>query len=218
MHKSRFEERILEARTARRGRSSVPFFVFLKKLYVAERLVNRTHSKIHDPQLLRESKGQFVVSCITAMEVYFREMMRKAIDEKLLDVPRLPGAKEPRFSYTELEWIKKKAVSIGEIICHDYNFQNLHEINEAFEIVIGDNFVKSLRSYRYDCPNHGEEQIRKDFYERVQSLMKLRHSFVHEVNFKFNLSLLEIRDMVDALFHFVDFADALLYGYFDKHR
>ena len=152
------------------------------------------------------------------MEVYFREMMRKAIDEKLLDITRLPDAKEPRFSYTELEWIKRRGVSIGEIICHDYNFQNLHEINDAFELVVGDKLVKSLRNYRYECANHGEERIRKDFYERVQSLMNLRHSFVHEVDFKFNLSLLEIRDMFDALFEFVDFADALLYEKFDKYQ
>jgi len=208
------KERIEEARRARRGRSSVPYFFFLDKLDLADKLLKTVQKKIHDPKLSREARGQFVASATTALEGYFREMLRKAIDEWHVDIREIPELEKQRIHVADLEWIEAKRVSVGELVRSACNFQSLENINKVFSGVIGRDFISAVRKQVNDCPIHGEERIREDFYEKVKELIEVRHTFVHEIDFKARYPMRELRDRVSALVEFVSFADGVL----DKHR
>jgi len=207
------KERIIEARLARRGRSSVPYSFFLDKIDLADKLLGIINKRTRDPRLLREARGQFVTSATTAFEVYFREMLRKSIDEGQVDIGKVPELEKERISVADLEWMKTKHVSAGELAYSAYNFQSLENINKVFSGVIGRDFISAVRERTYDCPIHGKERIREDFYERVRELVEARHTFVHEINFKAKYSTRQHDDRLDALVEFVTFADVVL----EKH-
>jgi len=177
---------------------------------LADSLLTRISKQVRDPKLLREARGQFVTSLVTAFEVYFREMLRKAIDDGRIDVQKIPELQKRNIPISDLEWIKKKRVSVGEIICLGHNFQNLDNIERVFSAVIGEDFISAIRKHVFNIPEIGEWRVSKDFYQRVEELLRLRHTFVHEVNFKTKFRAREISDMLGALVEFVYFADEVL--------
>jgi len=111
---------------------------------------------------------------------------------------------------SDLEWIRKKNVSVGEIICLGHNFQNIDNIEKVFSCVIGEDFTSAIRKHVINLPDIGEVRVRDDFYQRVEELIQLRHTFVHEVDFKTKFRVREIWDMLVALVDFIFFADAVL--------
>jgi hypothetical protein len=185
----------------------------LDKIDLADKLLEIINKRTRDPRLLREARGQFVASATTALEVYFREMLRKAIDEGQVDIGKIPELEKERISVADLEWMKTKRVSVGELAYSAYNFQSLENINKVFTGVMGRDFMTAVRECVYDCALHGEERIRKDFYERVKELVEVRHTFIHEINFKANYPRRQLEDRLAALFEFVSFADTVL----EKH-
>ncbi|GEM_PF-3262431 len=207
------KKRIEDARRARRGRSSVPYNFFLDKIDLANRVLETIQKRTRDSGLSREARGQFIASATTALEVYFREMLRKAIDEEQANIRKIPELQKQSIPVADLEWIRAKRVSVGELLCSACNFQSLENISKVFSGIIGKDFISAVRKYVYNCPIHGRESIREDFYERVKELVEARHTFVHEINFKAKYPMRQLEDRVNALLEFVSFADSVL----EKH-
>ena len=200
-------KRILERRYSKKTRSKFPIEDFIDKWTNASGLLEKVHKKIHTKNLIQEARGQFIVSMVTALEVFLRDSLISLIDKYKLDYTKLAKKKAESCDLEKIEFIIKNNITIGELIVEYCKFQNLKEIEECFSLLFGFSLFKELKEYKwvYDKKNpKGFIQISSDFYPKLDNLLKLRHSITHDLNFKRIINKRNLDEMEDELVTFVN--------------
>jgi len=124
-------EIILENIKARKTRSRVPLFFFIEKIEIADKLLEKIHKKISSKRLLQEARKQYIISIVTASEVYFKDKLVWLIDKKKIDCSKFFD-KEKLYTHSDIKTIIDKKITIGDLIASTFNFQNINGIEKAF--------------------------------------------------------------------------------------
>lgn len=203
---------ILESRRNRRKRSSVPLFFFLDKYRDADDLLIQIHKNIKNRRLLQEARKQHVISLVTALETYFRDTIIWLINKKKVNISNLVSKVDKKFNIAEIDIIHKERISSGELIATQFNFQNLKIIDELFSLVFQVNFFRMVKQYKFYYADKKTDfiQLDDDFYSDLENLLKLRHNFTHDINFKDRLNLNTVRNLSNNLIMFINFVDFLI--------
>jgi len=190
---------IIERRRNLRTRSKIPFNNFIDKWFNIHDLLEAINKKIYSKNLKQESRGQFIVSTVTTLEVFLKDIVIKLINKYGFDYRPLAKKKGKNFDLMEIEYIIKKNITIGEVIAESCNFQNLDKIQETFSLLFGFNFFEELKKYKwwFDKKNKKEGffQVDPEFYANWNKLIIMRHNLVHDINFKKNLHMREINNL-----------------------
>lgn len=202
---------IYERRKNRIGKSEIPIENFLTKWNYASRLLEEIDKKIKDEKLCQEARRQHIISMITALEGYLRDRFIDLIDTYKLDYENV-GKETKKFTLSQIEYIMKKNLSMGEIIAEYFNFQNLDSINKAYSSLLKINFFKELKKYQWVYEDKrknflGFIQLDNGFYTRFKKWIDLRHNFVHDINFNINLTSDKIREFDDDIVPFAHLID-----------
>ena len=185
----------LKARKHRKGRSKVPIHSFLDKFFICEDLVKSINRKIPNKKLKQESRKQYVIGLVTAFEVYFKDTLFSLIKKGKIDISKLIEKKEKIFNFLDVKYIIEKDISIQGLIVYSYNLQRLDIIDDVFSKVFGFNFLDELEKYKWYYKEKDKRHyisVGKNFRKNLTKLLDLRHSFVHETNFKYNLKMKEL--------------------------
>ena len=179
---------ILKGRKNRKFRSSWPFDAHYIKITRADNLLEKIEKQIKSRNCIQEARKQFVTSYITALEVYFKDMLLRLL--RIFGSTRLIEQVRLKFDIFELEKIIKEEISIEEVITSYFNFQDLDQINKVFSLIFNVSFFEELKNQEFKMTNSRLEpfEIHKDFYKEIKSFIDLRHDFVHEINFKHNIT------------------------------
>lgn len=207
---------ILAARKARKKRSNIPIEFFMDKYLNADDLLITIDKKIKRKDLKYEARKQYIISLVTAFEVYFKEAFILLIDEKRLDISKIKTLFNRKYDFEEVLLINKKRISAGELAASQFNFQELESIQKAFSSLLGRDFISELKRYRWIYGDRKNEfiQLDKDFYIKLERILNLRHNFTHDINFKDFISKKEIKDISSNLFTFVSLVNFFLSDYF----
>ena len=196
---------VLEKRKSRKGRSKLPIDTFVDKWGNAKDLLEEINKKIHSKELLQEARSQYVISLVTGLEVFLKDTFIDLIDQYDFGLTELAKKKHINFDFIEIDYILKNKISMGELIVEYYNFQNLHGIQAAFSSLFEFDFFTELKRYKWYFDRkdpQGFVQVSKNFYPKINRLIKLRHNFVHDINPEINLKTHEIEDMHTELIVF----------------
>lgn len=197
-------DKILKEKINRRSRSKDPLKNALDKIFDASDLLEIIHKKIKNRRLIQEARKQFVITSVTAMEVLLKDYFIKLLSNfEIMD--KFPEYIEKKYSIEDLDYFEDKNISNEEIICNNYNFQNISQINNAYSKALSldaknpnsFNFFNELKEYKwwYDKKDKRGYQKLGEFYQKLDKVISLRHDFVHDINFRFRLNKDEVEDI-----------------------
>jgi hypothetical protein len=175
-------EIILKERAARSSRRNDFAWVhFYDKTEKTEKLFNQIQKRISSKGLVQEAKKQYVISYVTAIEVYFKDSFLSLLE--VLGNERTARLVDSKFSIHELKKIIENNISINEVMTSHFNFQDLDKINKVFSELLCINFFETLKNEKYKITRGGDDYyLDKDFYKAVNFLLELRHEIVHDIH------------------------------------
>jgi len=194
---------ILKERQNRKFRSNWPWESYYQKSTRADNLLEEIENKIKSRKCIQEARKQSVTSYITAFEVYFKDTLLELLEmfgnNKIIEQIKL------KFDVQEVERVIKEKVSINEVIASYFNFQDLDQINKAFSLIFDVSFFEELKNREFKIPNSklSPFKIHKNFYKELKSFIDLRHDFVHDINFKKNITKAQLDKYTDIYSFFI---------------
>lgn len=139
-----------------------------------------------------ESRRQFIITLVSAFEVYMCDLMLELINKKKIEPEKLNSLPKREFSIQEVAYLLKNRIPSSEIICSVINFQNLEflidkERNFLTEIFRID-FINYLKTHRFSYLDKGNKRViidfQRDFDIKLKKIFQDRHKFVHDFSFK----------------------------------
>jgi hypothetical protein len=166
--------------------------------------------------LFNEAVSQFVISDITAFEVYFKDIFLAIFqfhkDPKEL-ILRCNDPKKIITRSLDLEDLVRVSFdhySIPEIILQNLSFQRLDHIKEIFTKITGKNFCSALKNRKFHQGMESEFELPGDCFPKIQEYLDMRNSIVHDWNPKPHLNVDRILDLHWNMLAFVTAADEYL--------
>lgn len=210
MVKENIDIRILHSLCdSRRKRSSRPWDFFHKKIDLIKQICQKT--RIKDKRVLDLIYKQQIVSLVTALEVYLREIFIYVIDKKNVNPDKLLEKSRKDINLLELfnlyKQIKRNDWSKAEVLAYEYNFQNIHQIKLAFNTLLDVDFFNELRKWGFETKEGAYESLPNDFDKQIEEILDLRHPIVHDINFRKKLSFETFVDCYNIVHFFVDAVD-----------
>jgi len=190
----------------------LPYDIFAEKIAQAVQLLSFVEENTKDKELRLEARKYFIITCISAMEIYFKSVVRTFVDAGWVNESFLSLLEKDKISLRDLLEINRKRISLGEIISVSYSFQDLETINRIYTKMLGlKDFMSEVSSFKVETEE--ETFILQDHYpdfrEKIEELIKLRHLIVHHEGFK-RLGLERLGQMWENLNAFVTAVDHYL--------
>lgn len=212
-----YTDKVLNERHNRKFRSNWPWESYYQKTSWSENLLAQINKKIKSRHCIQEARKQFIISYVTSFETYFKDSLFTLL--KIYGNVRIIEEIKIKFDLSELEKILDKKISIEDIIASYFNFQELDQINKVFSRIFGVSFFDELKNREFSIIADLETfKIHKNFYKELKSFIDLRHEFVHDVNFKKNITQAQLDRYVSILAFFILGVDIYINEQIDEYK
>lgn len=194
-------EILLEKRKLRSNRDEFPLINFYEKIRRARMLSKYaetfTGSNSNRIKVRAEGRRQFVISLVTALEVYLGDLTIELIDKAQIQYgKKILESTSKKYDIIEVREILKNGITMGELICQQINFQNLDKIFSFLKIFFGTDMSRLLENNKFIYNNTKGNQVsvslRRGYQEKLQNVIKMRHNFIHDLRFGGTPSILEL--------------------------
>ena len=191
-----------------------PFDNFYDRMTNAGELLDFVEDEKADRKIRYEARKYIVITLASSMETYFKRMARVFIDAEWVNEEFREILRREKISLADLVDIKKKELSLGEIISVSHSLQDLDTVNSFFSKMLGVNdFLKELENIEI-VPESGKKYVLKskypDFRGKIGELLNLRHLIIHHEGFKGILGFKRLIRMAQCVFALVSAADSYL--------
>jgi len=192
----------------------MPYDNFYDRVVTAAGLLDFVEGEKADRKVRYEARKYLVVALISGMETYFKRMAQVFIDAEWINEEFREILRRDKISLADLLDIKKKELSLGEIISVSHSLQDLDEVNYFFSKMLGVNdFLKELETIEVE-PESGKKYVLKgkypDFRAKIVELLDLRHLIIHHEGFKRILGVKRLLRMEECVVALVSAADNYL--------
>ncbi|PAL04092.1 hypothetical protein [Peribacillus simplex] len=162
------------------------------------------------------SVGQYISSLITCWETIFRDIVvflvetDKLVYSRVCDYIKKKGSSE--------EEIVNKQITLGEYISKQYNFQNLKETNDVFNLLLNSSketifqqFDAKVESVIFTSPNYlmylmqEGNNIASELEEIISKAFTIRHKVIHDANYRYEFDSRNVAKIEDFLTVFPQF-------------
>ncbi|KYK35109.1 MAG: hypothetical protein AYK18_13520 [Theionarchaea archaeon DG-70] len=203
--------KIVEKREIIKKREVYPYDTFLQKTYQAILLLDVVESSKTNIKIKIEARKNFIVNCVTALEVFLRDMIEGLIDMNVIDQKRINEFLNDKITLKEAwEIFSERNITLGEIISATCSFQNLHQINSIFSKLFDQDFLEEINRFEVEREDGNSKfTLREDYPEwqkRIAEMFELRHKFVHQISLKDRLGINRLGELWE---NFSAFADAI---------
>lgn len=193
--------RIRKRHLNKEKRDIFPYLNFSNKISRSERLLKLVERRIKDKISLKEARIQFVISDITAFEVYFMDLFQalylfSSCQKDFLD--KCEKLVDKKFDFQELITIIFGGYELSDIVMEHQNFQNLKSIDKVFSLLIKENFFGSLSEREFIITEEDKQdpfKLDEKWYSKLEYYLKLRHDLIHDFDPKLKLSSDEIWEL-----------------------
>jgi len=193
--------RIRKRHINKEKRDIFPYLNFSKKIDRSERLLHLIERRIKDKISLKEARIQFVISDITAFEVYFMDLFQatylfSTCQKEFLD--KCEKLVDKKFDFQELKTIIFGGYELSDLVMEHQNFQNLKSIDKVFSVLIKENFLDSLSERDFIITEEDKTdpfRLDKNWYSNLEYYLKLRHDLIHDFDPKLRISQEEILEL-----------------------
>lgn len=191
---------------------------FRIKITRSEKLLNKVNKNIADKTCQKEALCQFVISDITAFEVYFRDIFFAIFnycknDKEILLRCRDAKLVDANFKIDDLIIIDEKDIPIPLIILGFQNFQNLKTIEKVFSTITNQRLFEILsKNEFYKGKPKGIEikPLDSGWKQQLEEYLELRHSLTHDFNPKLKLNFEEVVNLHYNMLAFIEAIDICL--------
>ena len=192
----------------------MPYDNFYDRVTVAGKLLDFVEDEKADRKIRYEARKYIVVTLASGMEAYFKRMAQVFIDAEWVNEEFREILRREKISLADLVDIKKKELSLGEIISVSHSLQDLDTVNYFFSKMLGVNdFLKELENIEI-VPESGKKYVLKskypDFRGKIGELLNLRHLIIHHEGFKGILGVKRLIRMAQCVFALVSAVDSYL--------
>jgi len=216
MKKEDWYDRIKQLRNSKENRTVRPYNNFMEKINRSEKLFEIIEKKISYEDCINEALYQYVISDITAFEVYFKDIFLavfKLCKDYEGNLKKCNKLVEKRFDLEDFVVISSRGILLEEIILASQNFQNISDIEKTFSTLTGKSFIGNLKGRTFT--SGGLEaimfQLDEDFYTKLIEYLDLRHSLVHDFDPMLRLKKEKIEELHDNLLLFIVASDVYLH-------
>jgi len=211
-------------------RELLPLDSFWKKLYYSARIIDTTEkylakeaeTRIDKLNLKKEARKNFIINCITATEVYFKDFV-KTLPEVNEEIKHGEGLKDLLKNkdkanlWEAYEIFKESDFRLGDILISYYSFQNLADIDHVMSKLLNTKFLDSIDNYLLKLDDQDKDffnvdtiVMKKNYPEwrkYLAEIFELRHDYVHHINFKDKLGYQRVVKLFYNLCAFITVAD-----------
>jgi hypothetical protein len=161
-----------------------------------------------DAPLKAELMKYIPVGYVACIEGYCRLLIKELIDSGPPFQERATSFDEIKFNIETVIAIRSRKVSLGEYIAHLIPLNNLADINRAFSILIGEDFLTQLKKVDTLTTKSGPRKLAYPLLNDkamsgLQELFRLRHIFAHELALREKVSARRIQNCVSGGASFV---------------
>jgi len=201
--------------------------VFYEKVRRAVAAVNYSE-KSKSRHVKSESRRQFIIALVTALEVYISDTTNYLIDKSRKLNKELDLLSTEKYTLKDVYDIKKNRISIGELVIssRSNNFQNLYIIDNILskifknsEYTNKDNnfkFFEFLKNHIFFYKNKKDTKMTtiapRDIFNKIDKILQERHIFVHDIAFKNTPSYSHLSESRDFIYEFVHCIEILANG------
>ena len=189
----------------------LPHDNFLEKISAAVKLIAFVEEKKAKKEIRIEARKHFVVTCISAMEVYFKRVEEIFIHGQWVKNDFLDILKQNKITLADLLEIDKRELSLGEIVSASHSFEDLESINRVYSKMLGvTDFIEEVEAFKAEVEEEKHIILKNDypdFRKKIGELIHLRHLIIHHEGFKGTLGLQRLGEMWENLDAFVSAAD-----------
>lgn len=197
--------RLLEKRRLKTGRGDDALYNFYEKVERAVLLVNFSEDS-NSRKIKSESRRQFIISLVTAMEVYLTDLITYLIDNENIKLEKL-NLPSHQFTISNIIQIQKSKITVGELISMYTNFQNLDDINQLLSKLFDVKFFDFLKTRTFTFQNTSGKLTKihpkQDYYKKLNIIIKNRHKFVHDLSFNQTPKCSYLSNSRDVMYDFV---------------
>jgi len=183
-----------------------PMDLFLEKFKGAEALLDFVEEQASDEELKQQARWNFVIMCVSAMEIFFKRMAEIFIQGGWVHGSFFKSLrKDERLSVDLLKKDKEKYTD-GEIISISNSFQNLDSINHFFTRMIGKNFLKEISEFKAPIGQNKYIILKDDhpeFRKEISELIHYRKLVIHQDTVGRKLSKKYLYKMTGSLMDFI---------------
>jgi hypothetical protein len=195
----------------------IPIDVFYEKIRRALLLLGTIENSDVSNELKLEARKNFVINCVTALEVFLKDMLvvllydNEQLCERVKKIEKIRRMKlNPLDAY---KVFSKHRISLGELIAITFSFQNIADIEEVFSALTEKKFLDEVGKIKVEN-EEGKSFVLNEKYpdwrKKLEEFLNLRHKFVHQVSFKDRLGLKRLGDLFDCLIGFVEATEQYL--------
>lgn len=192
---------------------------FMNKINRAEQLLKQIEEKILNTDCIQEAYLQYIISSITAFEVYFKDIFAAIFILCNDDIiyPRCRGLVDIKYSMDDIIDLRK--YDIYELMLRSLNFQNLSEIERVFSKVLDQKGIFSELERRKTFKTGAIAfELQENFYNGLKQYINLRHEFVHDFNPELLIEKKNINQYQDNMILFIVAFDIFVHKEFiEKH-
>ncbi|MCH8011806.1 MAG: hypothetical protein IIA61_07650 [Candidatus Marinimicrobia bacterium] len=185
-------DKALLLRKSKHLRSKEPLQAFGRRMNSPRKILNIIESSNNSNRIKLEARRQYIVSLITAFEIFWREHIRITIDSYQLTEKHLSKIRSHKFSFGDLHAVLGKNLTVGELLTSAYSFQSRMGIERLINDLFDVNLYSELRSGKLkvvitlvDDPELKENVVKMDFLlngaiPALDKCVAIRNSTVHD--------------------------------------
>lgn len=162
-----------------------------------------------------------VINTVTAVEVYYRDMLdsvfRLCKPSSFED--KLKKLHDRSYKIDDLLDMYIHKIHPLELVASSLSFQNIHNIDKTFTILIGKPFFKQAKQIKWrlaDQPKT-ESEISHSDIQALQDLFDERHQLIHNPNIDFSTSINEIENKIDSVLGVIMASDLVMIQFINEN-
>lgn len=196
-------DRIVKYRQNRKSPSGAPLRAFYAQFDPWINGANEVKQLSVSPSTKWLIERSLVISGVTAIEVYFRDMLDVIFRTCRADIfaPKLRELHKEKYDIDEVVEIYQKQINPCELVLAGLSFQRMDTIEKVFSTLINKPFWKSIVPVQIRLADDHTKQfeVTDRHIKSLRSLLGLRHELVHDPDkHKHRLTEEEISWLYDA--------------------
>jgi hypothetical protein len=140
-------------------------------------------TEVVDTDVKTELLRYIPISLVSALEGYFRAVVRDLVDSDSVFLERAEKFKDLKIPLNIITAVHGKKLSLGEFISHSIPFSNLEDINKNLSIFLNLDFFDVMRNAEFNIGVDRDSLLAADddLFAGIAKTYELRNIYCHEM-------------------------------------
>lgn len=159
------------------------FFRATSLMHTCLRLMNG------DSNLIEEAKRNYVVSLVSILETYYRDLLIHVLDKDKSNLESVISNIKEKKTLLDISKMLQEEIAFHEYVASHFKFQSIEEVEEVFSPLFPpQGYLKTIEDHVHDCyilgksPDCVKLAVPEGWRKNFAFLFRLRHRLVHDAN------------------------------------